>query len=85
MKKQLKKKVLVVLLLILVSGGIAIAYSNPCVHCSAVDAYPLQCDVCGNIDDVYHFHLDKNDRDAYHAVCRYCGNSWEGVIEKPKY
>ncbi|MDO4367951.1 MAG: hypothetical protein Q4C26_04540 [Bacteroidales bacterium] len=50
-----------------------------------MEAYPLQCDACGNIDDVYHFHLDRNDRDAYHAVCRYCGNSWEGVIEKPKY
>lgn len=67
-----------------VGGGIAIAHTD-CIYCSSVEAYPLWCDICGNGDDVFHYHPDESNRDKYVAICRCCGNEWEGMIEKPKY
>lgn len=81
MKRKFKIIALVVLLLMSVSGVLAIAHTNFCGYCRIVEAKPIICPMCGDGENIDHFHHNANNRNAYLATCESCGYAWEGEVE----
>lgn len=81
MKRKFKIIALVVLLLMSVSGVLAIAHTNFCGYCRIIQAKPIICPMCGEGENIDHCHYNANDMNAFRAVCESCGYEWEGEVE----